>query len=146
MRIVLDRAARLPTTSELVLTARETPTMIASVPEATDPLKRSALETLGVTFLPAEVHEGKVALPELLDDLGAKGIGTVMVEGGAGMAAEFLAEDLVDRLVLATGPDPIGGMDGVEPPVTPHTVPAGFKLIRESRFGADHWKEWVRVR
>jgi diaminohydroxyphosphoribosylaminopyrimidine deaminase/5-amino-6-(5-phosphoribosylamino)uracil reductase len=144
IRIVLDRNARLPATARLVVTARAVPTMVASLPNAVTPAQRADLESRGLTFLATEEHEGRVALPELLEDLGARGITTLMVEGGADAATQFLAEDLVDRLVLFTSTKEIGS-GGVQAPITPATVPASFRLLREGRFGPDIGQEWVRA-
>jgi diaminohydroxyphosphoribosylaminopyrimidine deaminase/5-amino-6-(5-phosphoribosylamino)uracil reductase len=144
MRIVLDSNARLPASSKLALTARIVPTMVACLPNVIDPTRRAELESGGVTFLATEGHEGRVALPELVEDLGARGIGTLMVEGGAETAAQFIAEDLVDRLVLFTAAKAIGD-DGVRAPITASTVPASFRLLRESQFGPDTCMEWVRA-
>ncbi|MET7769268.1 RibD family protein [Nocardia sp. NPDC005366] len=44
----------------------------------------------------------------LLDDLGARGIDRLMVEGGTGMHTAFLAADLVDELHVAVAPILIG--------------------------------------
>lgn len=143
IRIVLDANARLPANAKLALTARAVPTMIAALPQAVDTAARAELESRGVTILATEAHEQRVALPELLEDLGARGIGTLLVEGGADTAAQFLAENLVDRLVLFTATKTIGG-GGVRAPITPETVPADFRFSRESRFGADACLEWVR--
>lgn len=49
-----------------------------------------------------------LALSALLDDLGARGIHRLMVEGGTGMHTGFLAADLVDELHLAIAPVLVG--------------------------------------
>jgi diaminohydroxyphosphoribosylaminopyrimidine deaminase/5-amino-6-(5-phosphoribosylamino)uracil reductase len=143
-RIVLDRSGRLPATSKLALTARAVPTLIAALPDVFPQTIRTELESRGIGFLATEGHEGRIALPELLEDLGARGTGTLLVEGGAETAAQFLSEDLVDRLVLFTAPKEIGA-GGIASPVTAETVPAGFTLVRDSRFGLDRCREWIRA-
>lgn len=50
----------------------------------------------------------RLALPTLLDDLGARGIERLMVEGGTGMHTGFLAADLVDEIRLAIAPILVG--------------------------------------
>ncbi|MFF2086372.1 RibD family protein [Nocardia sp. NPDC058176] len=50
----------------------------------------------------------RLALPALLDDLGARGIERLMVEGGTGMHTGFLAADLVDEIRLAIAPILVG--------------------------------------
>ncbi len=51
---------------------------------------------------------GRLALPALLDDLAARGIHRLMVEGGTGMHTGFLAADLVDEIRLAVAPILVG--------------------------------------
>ena len=47
-------------------------------------------------------------LPDLVSDLGSRGIGRLMVEGGASLGAQFLAAGLVDELQLAIAPFFVG--------------------------------------
>ncbi|MER8745142.1 bifunctional diaminohydroxyphosphoribosylaminopyrimidine deaminase/5-amino-6-(5-phosphoribosylamino)uracil reductase RibD [Mesorhizobium sp. M1004] len=141
-RIVLDRQIRLPEASKLVSGIDRVPLYIAASLEA-DPLRRSVLERAGVRFIGTETHEGGIALPELLEDLGALGMASVLVEGGAKVASAFLAEGLVDRIVLFQGPEAIGE-GGIVSPVDANHIPAGFRKLREMRFGEDVYAEWIR--
>jgi diaminohydroxyphosphoribosylaminopyrimidine deaminase/5-amino-6-(5-phosphoribosylamino)uracil reductase len=143
-RIVLDRFGRLPVTSKLVASARDVAVMVATTPAA-DPARREALERAGVKFLAAEIFEERVALPELLEDLAAQGLSTVLVEGGANTAHGFLADGLVDRIALFTGSRDIGAA-GIPAPVNRDTVPSLFRKVRQARYGADDFQEWVRGR
>lgn len=142
MRIVLDPEATLPQTSKLARSAARTPVSLAVGPEA-DVGRRIALERLGVRMLAAEMFQGRIALPELLDDLGAQGVSTVLVEGGAATARAFLADGLVDRIALFTGVTTIGP-DGIQSPVAASTIPAEFGSVREARFGDDSYLEFAR--
>lgn len=142
VRIVLDRRARLPDTSKLVRTAGQVPLLVATCVDA-DAGRRSALERAGAKFLAIETHDGRIALPELLDDLAAQGISSVLVEGGAETAKLFLEENLIDRIVLFRGSEPIGE-GGVAASVAFDRIPAGFRLLREMRFADDLAAEWIR--
>jgi diaminohydroxyphosphoribosylaminopyrimidine deaminase/5-amino-6-(5-phosphoribosylamino)uracil reductase len=141
-RIVLDPTARLPLTSRLVLTARDVPLLIAACVDA-DPIRRAQLEQVGCGMLAAETFEGRVALPELLEDLAARGMSTLLVEGGAATAKYFLDEGLVDRIVLFRGAVVIGE-GGLAAPIEEDHMPAGFRLLREGSFGDDRVAEWAR--
>ena len=143
-RIVLDRALRLPATSKLARSARATPVLVAAASDA-DVENRAVLAAQGVGFLAVETHEGRIALPELLEDLAAQGMLTLMVEGGAQTARHFLEEDLVDRIALFSGPDSVG-QGGVASPIAADTIPAGFVLAREAEYGQDSYREYVRKR
>ena len=98
-------------------------------PEA-DPARKAALEKAGVRFLATETFEGRVALPELLEDLAAHGISSVMVEGGAETVRAFLEDGLVDRIVLFRGEVEIGA-DGIASPID-ETIDPG-RLRAEAR-------------
>lgn len=142
-RIVLDREARLPPLSKLAFTARETPVLIAAGADVAT-VRKTALEALGVRFLATETYDGRIALPELLEDLAAQGMSSLMVEGGANTARAFLDEDLVDRIVLFCGPASIGE-GGIVSPVDHDHIPDGFRLVREARFGDDTYAEWTKA-
>lgn len=143
IRIVLDRDARLSPASKLAASARETPVLLATAIDA-DAGHRAALESLGVGFIACDEHEGRIALPEFLEDLAARGVLTLLVEGGAETARHFLAEGLVDRMVLFIGPQQIGE-GGVGSPIDPAAIPAGFRLLRRDVFGDDICFEYVRT-
>jgi diaminohydroxyphosphoribosylaminopyrimidine deaminase/5-amino-6-(5-phosphoribosylamino)uracil reductase len=141
-RVVLDRNARLPLTSRLVQTAREVPLLVATCIEA-DPARKIELERAGVGFLATETFDGRIALPELLEDLAAKGMSSVLVEGGAATAKHFLDEGLVDRIVLFRGAVVIGE-GGLAAPIDEDHMPSGFRLMREATYGDDRVAEWAR--
>jgi diaminohydroxyphosphoribosylaminopyrimidine deaminase/5-amino-6-(5-phosphoribosylamino)uracil reductase len=60
-------------------------------------------------LLSATPEPGWVTLPEPGAIFGLSGVDHLMVEGGAATAAAFLADDLVDRLLLYRAPILIGG-------------------------------------
>ena len=141
-RIVIDRHARLPLGSKLARSAQRVPVLIAAAPEA-DPERKAALETAGVKVLATETYEGRVALPEFLEDLAAQGMSNILVEGGADTARYFLDEGLVDRIALFFGPGSVGE-GGIAAPLDRDHIPAGFRLLDEGRFGDDSYAEWIR--
>lgn len=63
----------------------------------------------GARVLPALQFRGE--LGDLLDDLGARGVLQVLVEGGAGVAGSFHRAELVDHYVLYLAPAIFGGND-----------------------------------
>ena len=144
VRLVLDRDLKLPATSKLAMTARAVPLWIATSAAADDP-RRAALAAAGAEFLAADCEDGQLALPELLEDIAARGLSTAMVEGGAEVARAFLAEDLVDRLVLFSGPGTVGA-GGIASPVTRGTIPDGFRRVASYVFGEDAMEEYERIR
>ncbi|KJS19839.1 MAG: 5-amino-6-(5-phosphoribosylamino)uracil reductase, partial [Hoeflea sp. BRH_c9] len=143
IRLVLDTHLRLPLDSRLAKTAREVPVWIATAAAQDDPC-RTALAQCGVEFIASDAHDGRLALPELLEDLAARGLSTVMVEGGAKVAQSFLDEGLVDRLILLTGESVIEG-DAVDAPVSRQTIPPAFRPVASTTYGADRMDEYERA-
>ena len=141
LRIVLDSHARLPLTSRLVQSVSEAPLAIAT----TAPGSQSAERLLGAgaRLLACEEHQGRIALPELLDDLAAQGVTRLLVEGGAKVARAFLDEGLADRIVLYES-DVVVGVNGIAAPFSRAALPAGFVQSGEWRFGADRCHEYLR--
>lgn len=139
-RLVIDRGFDLPPTSRMLADGGPQ-VMVAGFDPATPRAK--ALEARGARLIATDRHDNHVALPELLDDLAAMGHATLLLEGGAGLARSFLSEDLVDRILLFVSPDSIGD-GGVDAPITPSTLPQGFRPLGQWRYGRDLCMEWVR--
>jgi diaminohydroxyphosphoribosylaminopyrimidine deaminase/5-amino-6-(5-phosphoribosylamino)uracil reductase len=110
VRVVADGRLRLPLTSVLVATARETPTWILTRP-GNDRARIGALAEAGCTVIevPADAATGQPDLAEGLRALSARGITRVLVEGGGTLAASLLRADLVDRLAWFGAPAVLGG-------------------------------------
>lgn len=67
-----------------------------------------------ILVLPAAA-DGRVDLMPLLDELGRRGILSLLVEGGAEVHASFFAAGLVDRVVAYVAPVVIGGREAPGP-------------------------------
>src|SRR5262249_42866362 len=107
LRIVLDSEARVPLSSRLVQTARESPVLVA-VTDRSLPAHRARLVALGceVTEFPGP---GRVPIVALLDDLGRRGMTNVLVEGGGQVTGAFLDAGEVDQLEIFIAPLLEGG-------------------------------------
>lgn len=107
VRVVFDRALRLPPDSYLARTAGELPVWVIAGP-APSAERRRRLEESEVRVLPvSDLHDG-------LEQLREEGIGSLFCEGGAALAGALLMEDLVDRLTLFYAPLLLGP-DGLSP-------------------------------
>jgi diaminohydroxyphosphoribosylaminopyrimidine deaminase/5-amino-6-(5-phosphoribosylamino)uracil reductase len=113
VRVVLDRALRLPGSSRLVHSARETPlwVMTSNVSEAPAAMKLGAAGAQVIRVAATSEPPG-LDLQAVLHALAEKGITRLLVEGGSRVASSFVAADLVDELWLLRGPGAIGA-DGV---------------------------------
>ncbi|MGB3349132.1 MAG: bifunctional diaminohydroxyphosphoribosylaminopyrimidine deaminase/5-amino-6-(5-phosphoribosylamino)uracil reductase RibD [Brucella anthropi] len=145
VRVVLDSGLRLPLSSKLVQTADAQPLWVACGEEAL-PERCYELQAAGCRILATEAYDCRIALPELMDDLAAQGISSVLVEGGAGVAKSFLDEGLVDRLAIFRSPVEIGSEFGVAVDGLETHIADKFKILRQARYGDDAYAEYVSAR
>ena len=113
VRVVLDRALRIPGTSRLVHSARETPlwVMTSDLSEAPAAMKLGAAGAHVIRVAATRTPPG-LDLPAVLHALSEKGISRLMVEGGARVASSFVSAGLVDEVWLLRGPEAVGA-DGI---------------------------------
>jgi diaminohydroxyphosphoribosylaminopyrimidine deaminase/5-amino-6-(5-phosphoribosylamino)uracil reductase len=142
VRVVLDRALRLPGASRLIHSARETPlwVMTSELSEAAAAMKLGAAGAQIMRVPTASSPPPGLDLLAALHALAEKGITRLMVEGGARVASSFVAADLVDEVWLLRGPDAIGA-DGVAAldamPLTAITQSPGFRVRASENFDKD---------
>ncbi|KWV46917.1 bifunctional diaminohydroxyphosphoribosylaminopyrimidine deaminase/5-amino-6-(5-phosphoribosylamino)uracil reductase [Bradyrhizobium macuxiense] len=141
VRVVLDRALRIPGDSRLVHSAREIPLwmMTSDMAEAPAAVKLGAAGAQ-VIRVAATASPPGLDLPAVLHALAEKGITRLMVEGGARVASSFVAAGLVDEIWLLHGPDTIG--DGGVPaldalPLAAITQSPTFRLRASEALGKD---------
>src|SRR3954454_5898176 len=141
VRVVLDRALRIPGTSRLVHSARETPlwVMTSDFAEAPAAMKLGAAGAQ-VMRVAATAQPPGLDLPAVLRALSDKGITRLMVEGGARVASSFVASGLIDEVWLLRGPEAIG-TDGIPAldalPLSALTGSPVFKTRASESFGKD---------
>jgi diaminohydroxyphosphoribosylaminopyrimidine deaminase/5-amino-6-(5-phosphoribosylamino)uracil reductase len=108
LRVVLDSRLRLPERSRLALTATpRTPVLALSC--APDPSRRRRLEAAGVEVAGVAGEAGRVSLASALGALAARGVASLMVEGGGEVLGSFLAARLADQVALFRAPLLLGG-------------------------------------
>lgn len=111
IRVVLDRRLRAPTKSNLVRTARETPTWILT--RASPPAARArALERAGVRLISIGA---RATISVALRTLRKNGIHRVLVEGGADILGALFAAGAIDRVQAYVAPRLVGGARAVGP-------------------------------
>jgi len=149
VRLVLDRALRIPGTCRLVHSARETPLWVltSDLSEAPAAMKLGAAGAQ-VIRVAATTHPPGLDLSAVLHALSEKGITRLMVEGGAKVASSFLAAGLVDEIWLLRGADAIGA-DGVPAldalPLTTITQSPAFRVRASENLNKDTLTVYERV-
>jgi GTP cyclohydrolase II len=111
IRIVVDSSLRLPLAARLVTDAAA-PTILATTDRAPRARRRAFREAGVEVVVLRATPDGRVDLAALLDELGRRGIGSVLVEGGAALITSLLRERRVRRLVVSIAPIVLGA--GIE--------------------------------
>jgi diaminohydroxyphosphoribosylaminopyrimidine deaminase/5-amino-6-(5-phosphoribosylamino)uracil reductase len=107
VRVVLDSSARLPTSSRLVKTSRESPVIVA-VTERAPQHERDRLTSLGCEVISFR-GQGRIPIADLLVDLARRGMTNVLVEGGGRVLGSFLDQGQVDAVDVYVAPTLEGG-------------------------------------
>jgi diaminohydroxyphosphoribosylaminopyrimidine deaminase/5-amino-6-(5-phosphoribosylamino)uracil reductase len=107
-RVVLDGRLRIPLTSKLLRQENPHKTIIATTAQA-PAAKVRAIEALGAQVWRLPARGQQVAWRPLLKKLAAQGIVSVLIEGGAAVAASALKQKIVDKVAFFYAPKIIGG-------------------------------------
>jgi diaminohydroxyphosphoribosylaminopyrimidine deaminase/5-amino-6-(5-phosphoribosylamino)uracil reductase len=107
-RVVLDSKLRIPLSAKVLNLRDRQKTIIATTSEAS-PAKARVLEALGTRVWRLPAGAAGVAWGPLLKKLAQEGIVSVMIEGGAAVAASALKEKVVDKLIFFYAPKILGG-------------------------------------
>jgi riboflavin-specific deaminase-like protein len=107
VRVILDSKLQLSPTARLV-TSNERPVLVMTTAQASLESEQQLTEAeVEIERLPAT--EAGVSLPATLAKLTARGITSVMVEGGATLLESFFSEGLIDFVCLTTSPLHLAG-------------------------------------
>ena len=112
LRVVLDTTLRLPPDAQILADAA--PTLVVTT-ERSDASRREALQAQGVAVHVVDAHPPwGVGLEATLRLLRARGVRSLLVEGGGAVITSFLRERLVNRVIVGIAPTILGaGTDAV---------------------------------
>jgi diaminohydroxyphosphoribosylaminopyrimidine deaminase/5-amino-6-(5-phosphoribosylamino)uracil reductase len=113
-RVVFDSLGRLPLSAQLVRGAKRIPLTVV-VSRAAPRSATDALETHGVDVIVAPGENETARVCSALDQLGAAGIGSILLEGGPHLAGAFLDADEIDEVRLFLSPLILGGRRARDP-------------------------------
>lgn len=105
IRIVCDSRLQIPLSAKLVQSAKEVPLIVATCANNTE--KIQMLQNAGAEVLCLEGEH--VPLATLMEQLGQKQIGNILLEGGGTLNAAMLKEKLVQRMYTYIGAKVFGG-------------------------------------
>lgn len=139
LRIVCDSRLRTPLAAQIVQTAQETPTLIATC--ETDSARIAPYENSGCRVWSLSERDGHVDLSALMQRLGAENIDSVLIEGGGTLAWAALEAGIVQKVYSYIAPKLFGGRDA-KTPVEGEGVAlpeecAQLSVTNISRLGAD---------
>jgi diaminohydroxyphosphoribosylaminopyrimidine deaminase / 5-amino-6-(5-phosphoribosylamino)uracil reductase len=113
-RIVFDSEARLPLGSKLVRDAPRIPLTVV-VSRAAPRAATDALATHGADVIVATGENEPARVRSALDQLGANGISSILLEGGPHVAGAFLDAGEIDEIRLFLAPIVLGGRTARDP-------------------------------
>jgi diaminohydroxyphosphoribosylaminopyrimidine deaminase/5-amino-6-(5-phosphoribosylamino)uracil reductase len=109
-RVVFDSEARLPVDSKLVRGIAEAPLTLV-ISRAASRTAVQALEAAGCDVLVASGANEPARVASALDELGARGVQSLLLEGGPRLAGSFLEAGEVDEARFFVAPLLAGGRD-----------------------------------
>ena len=113
VRILCDTHLRTPLTAQVVTTARQAPTLLATC--CGEEARRAAYEAAGCQVLVLPEHQGHVDLNALMDELGRREIDSVLLEGGGTLNWAALEQGVVQKILAYLAPKLVGGREAKTP-------------------------------
>ena len=111
---MFDSLGRLPLDAQLVRDARQIPLTVV-VSRAAPRAATDALEAHGADVIVATGENEPARVVSALDQLGAAGIGSILLEGGPHLAGAFLDAGEIDEIRLFLAPLILGGRTARDP-------------------------------
>jgi diaminohydroxyphosphoribosylaminopyrimidine deaminase / 5-amino-6-(5-phosphoribosylamino)uracil reductase len=106
-RVILDSRLRTPPDARVL--ARDGVPVIIATTRASAPEARRAFAQRGADIVLCDGDDGRVGLGRLLRELAARGVLSVLVEGGAAVHGSFLDAGAVDKVLAYVAPVVVGG-------------------------------------
>lgn len=119
IRIICDSHLRIPMDSNIVQTAKEVPTIVATISD--DEIKHSKLVETNIEVIRTKSRDGKVDLQDLMIQLGQRQIDGILLEGGGTLNQSALHAGIVNHVQVYMAPKIFGG-NGKYTPVSGSSV------------------------
>ena len=113
IRIICDTHLRTPVTAQVVTTARQIPTIIATC--CPDAERQSAYVSAGCRILHLKEKDGHADLRQLMAKLGQERIDSILLEGGGTLNWSALESGIVQKIQAYIAPKLFGGQASKTP-------------------------------
>jgi len=113
LRIVLDSHLCISLESRLVQTAREIPLLVVCGDAPAE--KKETLEHMGAEVLSLPGSDGRPDLKALVDELGRRGVDSLLIEGGSQVHYSALKAGIVNHIYSYVAPKIFGGERALGP-------------------------------
>jgi len=113
IRVICDTRLRTPLTAQVVTSAGQTPTWIATCCAA--PERLAPYERAGCKMLVLPERAGRVDLNALMDCLGRQEVDSILLEGGGTLNWSALDQGVVDGVMAYVAPKLFGGRTAKTP-------------------------------
>lgn len=115
LRVVCDSRLSIAEDAQLMRTVDRAPLLVACGEEAPVAVKAARLRELGVEVASLPGPDGRVDVRALMELLGARGVDSVLLEGGARLQAAMWEAGLVNEAVAYVAPKVAGGAGALGP-------------------------------
>lgn len=134
--IVLDSHLRIPLHARLL--ERTDHHCWLACTDQHEPQRVGAVQSRGAEVIHCR-HDrrGMVDLPDLLDQLGQRGIRSIMVEGGGRVITSFIEARLVDQMIITIAPRLVGGLPVLDRPAVGNGALLRFDPVSYQSCGPD---------
>lgn len=139
VRVILDTRFRISTDRTVFNRAAKTIIYTSFRSIAREPAKVRSLEKRGVTVVPIRTAGKKSDLQMVLQDLGRRGISSVLIEGGSEIYTSMMNAKLVDRMAVFTAKKKFSSGIKMFGKIS---VSFKKKLISERSFYSDRFQEF----
>ena len=114
VRIVVDSCLRIALTSNVLKDQENNQTILATTNQAS-PLAARKLETFGSKVLYCSSKDNRVDLNDLMNQLGAMGVDSILLEGGGTLNWAALESGIVQKVQAYIAPKLLGGRTAKTP-------------------------------
>lgn len=134
--IILDSKLRIP--SEARILQRQDHSCLLACTKEVESQRINEVEALGAEVICCHADKNcRVDLPNLLSQVGKKGISSIMVEGGSQVITSFLESRLVDQMIITIAPRLVGGLPILAKPTVYNGANLSLEQLSYRSYGPD---------